>query len=241
MSGWQSGLCAAFLLSELLLTAGCHTAPMPTPEQTAQKFVEYVASGRVDDAYALLGDSYRARCNRDCFLRLAKAQQADAQRLRDAQPATPTRATHTTEVQLRDGSVLRLQEDPASAPSQPFSGKSEPGAVAMRFAQNPLDFYPQATPEQTVRSFVQAVQARRYDVLLQFVPSSLRESLTEAALRERFEGPTRALMESQLTALRAHWTEPFVIDGNVAKLPVGDGQEARLVLEDGQWRVQQLQ
>ncbi len=92
-----------------------------------------------------------------------------------------------------------------------------------------------------MHSFVRACNGKRYQALLRFVPKALAEQLSAEQLRQRFEGPTQAGLQTQLAALQKHWNEPFQIDGPTARLPTGEGQEVRLVLEQGRWRIAQLQ
>ena len=223
-----------------LIFAGCATARSPTPVPAAQHYLELTAGERPETAYALLDESFRRRCDRPCFARLTAAQREDARRaLADLRTGAPPRVEQIVELALPDGSALRLGQ--AEPPAIGADLKGAPSGGAYLFSQSPLEFYPQSTPEETVRSFARALQAQRYQALLRFVPRALAEQLTAEQLRARFEGTARAGLQAQLAVLQKHWNEPFQVDGATARLPLGEGQEVRLVLEQGRWRVAQLQ
>lgn len=233
-----------------LLLGGCATNRPKDAAATAQRYLELTASERPGAAYALLSEPFSARCDRACFARLAAAQREDARRaLADLRAGGEPRVDYTVELTLSDGTALNLRqadEGDAGSLSVPGGGgrrqKATPASPAgYLFSQNPLDFYPQSTPEEALRSFVRALGAGRYQALLRFVPKAVAEQLTVEQLRARFEGPARAGLQAQLAAVQRHWSEPFQVDGTTARLPLGEGQEVRLVLEQGRWRVAQLQ
>jgi hypothetical protein len=217
------------------LGPGCKTPHASSPLPTGQRYLELVAEGRLDAAYALLDESYRKKCDRTCFKRLAGEQRAEARRALDELRRGGTRVEESAALALPDGTALHLGRV-LGEPEAPRG--SEPASFVLQ--RNPLDFYPQSTPEETVRSFVRAVKARRYEVLVRFVPRGLSADLTAAQIQARFEGEGQAALARQLEALTRHWDEPFLVDEKSARLPVGDGQEVRLVLEEGRWRIVQL-
>ena len=237
----------AGMLVVLLGSPGCATTKQQDPVTFAQRYLELAAGEHVDAAYALLSESFRRRCDRTCFARLLASQHDEARHaVADLHTGGAARLEHNLEVAMPDGTALRLYQvgnPEVGAKSRTASSDRAPDgdAAGYRFSQNPLEFYPQSTPEEAVRSFVRAVNAGRYQALWRFVPKTVAEQLTVEQLRQRFEGPARASLQSQLTALQKHWNEPFQVDGTTARLPTGDGQEVRLVLEQGRWRITQLQ
>src|SRR6188474_161802 len=64
----------------------------------------------------------------------------------------------------------------------------------------------QRTPREALRSFVRAFDAGRYDLLLGFIPHRDRvrdgDELTEERLRQAWQGPQKAEVESLIEALR---------------------------------------
>ena len=222
-------LAALFSTAGLWLSIGCHRTPVADPLPSARRYLDLASDGQIEAAYALLSDEARARCDRACLTRLFISQRLELVQARAQVRAGEARVQKQAQLTLSDGTVLRL--------AQPEAGGG------YLFDDNPLDFYPQDTPERTLRSFIRAVESRRYEALLRFVPQSLEEQYTLDVLQKRFEGPGRPALLSQLAAITRHLSEPFTLDreGRIARLPVGDGKEARLVLEDGRWRVVQLE
>ena len=231
--GWR--VLGAFGLGAALVS-GCARPPSEPVLESTRGFLRDGTAARIDAAYARMGEEYKSRCDRDCFAReLDKARPELKRALEDVQ-AGKARVELAAQLTLPDGTALSLAQVP---PETPAAAKDAPDAFQL--TNNPLEFYPQGTPEQALRSFIRAVRARRYDVLLRFVPALLREQLTREQLTARFEGAKRPELERQLAAAEKHLAEPFVYEGTTARLPVGDGREARLVSEDGRWCVAQVE
>lgn len=237
------GLAALLLVG--LSSTSCHRAQRTDPLPVVRRYLDQTADGQVDAAYAALSDDFKRRCDRGCFARILTAQRPELIQARAQVRAGEARVETQARLTLGDGTVLQLVQ--AGEPPQEKEKEKEKGleraASPFLFAESPLEFYPQDTPERTLRSFMRAVQARRYEALLRFIPQSLEEQYTLATLRERFDGPGRTALIAQLDSIGRHLSEPFIFDkdGRLAKLPIGDGKEARLLFEDGRWRVLQLE
>ncbi len=212
-------------LLSLLLLAGCHPVlPGPAgPEATLDAYLDALSAHQLDRAYALLSTEYRATHDRASFERTLAASDAEhaAARLRKSAHTLTLQA----ELELPDGEKLPLVRE----------------GGAWRFQHDPLDFYPQGTPVEALRSFVRAVENHRYDVALRFVPERYRATLTVDKLRERWEGERRSELLGQLQAVRTHLGDPLEISGEEARLTVGERKQARLVKEGGAWKVETLE
>jgi hypothetical protein len=104
-----------------------------------------------------------------------------------------------------------------------------------------IDLYSQATPEAAASAFVRAVDNKRYDILLRFVPDSQREGLGEAQLRAAWEGEQKPDMLRLTEALKAALpTARFEVVGERATLAYGAGGTIELVREHGAWKVEEL-
>jgi len=207
------------LLFALCCAAGCH--PSPGPDATLSAYLAAVAAGRLDEAYGLLSAEYRHGHDRASFERGLSAQD----RKLAADKLHGARVALTAEVALPDGEGLPMVLEDG----------------AWRFARDPLDFYPQRTPTEALRSFLRAVDHKRWEVVLRFVPSRSRAGVTADKLRERWEGERRDEIHAQLETARTHLAEPFEITGDQARLPVGDRKQVKLVREDGVWRLEALE
>jgi hypothetical protein len=208
------------LVVVLLAAAGCTPHAAPGPVDTLHAFADAVRAGRTDDAYALMSADYKKTHDRDTFARsLGPADQRAAGRL--AKGRVELRA----EVELSDGERLALVQE----------------ADGWRFARDPLDLYPQRAPDEALRSFVRAVERKRWEVVLRFIPQRFRATITADSLKQRWEGDGAAEMKAQLDAAKAHFDEPMELAGDEARLPVGERKQVKLIREEGLWRVETLE
>jgi hypothetical protein len=199
---------------------GCTPRAPAGPTETLRAFADAVRAGRTDDAYALMSADYKKTHDRDAFARsLGPSDQRALQRL--AKGRIELRA----EVELADGERLALVQEPAG----------------WRFARDPLDIYPQRAPDEALRSFVRAVERKRWDVVLRFIPQRYRSTITADSLKERWEGAGAAELKAQLVVVKAHLDEPIELTGDEARLPVGERKQVKLVREEGLWKVESLE
>lgn len=231
---------------------GCAKNSDRDPLATALRYLSAAAAGDVETCYSLLAETTQSQCDRACLARILSRQRAEFRAARDelraymASGRSPTtQARYSALVRFRDGSELPLVQP--EAPSSP-TGRRSATSLAYQIGGNPLSFYPQATPDQALRSFLLAVERKRWDVLVSFLPRALAAPAAGVPysadqIRARFEGPAQSDIARQLTALRQHLGEPLKLtaQGNEARLPVGENREARLLLEEGSWRISQLE
>jgi hypothetical protein len=205
--------------------AACHP-PAPatgSPDAVLDAYLGALAAGKLDRAYALLASDYQKTHDRAAFERTVAA--ADAQKNAERLRRSAHRLELSAQLELPDGELLTLVKEDGE----------------WRFQHDPLDFYSQGTPLEALRSFVRAVENRRYEVALRFVPDRYRASLTVDKLRERWEGERRSELLGQLQAVRTHLGDPLQVSGDSARLTVGDRKQAVLVREDGVWKVESLE
>ncbi|HTB59928.1 MAG TPA: hypothetical protein VLC06_18780 [Polyangia bacterium] len=96
----------------------------------------------------------------------------------------------------------------------------------------------QATPRAAVRTFVRALDAHRYDVVLRLVPERYRVGLSAARLRTFWEGDHPDEHQRLLARIRAAVHGPLTETGDEARLSVAPDGEMRLVREAGQWKIE---
>lgn len=228
--GGRLGL-AAVAVGWLLGAAGCGGAgagPGADPAALLRRYLTRVQRGDLSGAYGLLSSSFRATCDLPCFKRRVAAEPGAAAAVLSQLRSGDYRVERSAAIGSLAG--LRLVGPPGGAGDMPWL-----------LSGDPLDFYPQDTPGAALRSFLLALERRRYDQVLRFVPPKLRGEVTETVLRQRWDGPERATLLLQVQAVRRHLHEPLIIDSGEARLPLGDRREARLLQEDGRWYVVQLQ
>jgi hypothetical protein len=188
---------------------------------------DYSAALRAHDysaAYDMMSEGFQAKHSREDYVRMMKESGPEV-----AQTAQMLSSQHksvdiTAEFNFGIGDTMRLVQEDGE----------------WRIASNPMAFYSQATPREALRSFVRAYSLRRWDVMLRFVPTKYRERMTVAKMRDQFEGAHREEIESMMNMIQANLDEPITDKGNEARMPYGDRFEVKFVLEEGRWKIQDL-
>jgi len=96
----------------------------------------------------------------------------------------------------------------------------------------------QATPRAAVQTFVRALDAHRYDIVLRLVPDRYRAGLTADRLRLFWEGEHKEEHQALLSRVRAAAGGPLTETGDEARLVVAPDRVVRLVREAGQWKIE---
>ncbi|HEY6477554.1 MAG TPA: hypothetical protein VI456_13315, partial [Polyangia bacterium] len=96
----------------------------------------------------------------------------------------------------------------------------------------------QATPRAAILTFIRAVDARRYDVLLRLVPDRYRSGLSVDRLRTFWEGEQKDEHRALLERMRAAAGASIVEVGDEARLELAPERQVRLVREAGQWKIE---
>lgn len=219
---WRSPLLALTLAGSALVgTSGCGGSSA-TPDTTVREFSEALRANRPRDAYDLLSEDYRQRVTFEEFEAYLTDHPDEARDIATLLTRIDGEAEVSAIVRYADGQELTLvQED-----------------GAWRITGNPANLYDQTTPRAAVRSFVRAMERRRYDIVLRLVPNASREGMDEARLRESFEGEGREEIERLLASLRANLDNPIEEVGDRATMSYGEGAAVQLVLEDGLWKIE---
>jgi len=214
-------LLASAVVTSVTLAGGC-AHKTEAPSATLATFGAALERGDYRAAYALTSIGYRSRTTYDAF---AAALTADAagtkafgRRAAAAAPHVPPRVEIPLE--LGDTVPLVLEQGQWRVDGPAF----EP--------------WGQGTPRAALRTFVRALEAKRYDILLRLAPRRYRGELTADRLRRYWEEERREDGPPLLGRLRAGLTAPIAEMGDEAHLPLGADREARLVREDGLWRVE---
>jgi hypothetical protein len=176
-------------------------------------------------AYEMMSESFRAKYSKDEFVRMMKDSGRDAGETASRIAKGHKAIEVSAEFSYGYGDTMRLvQED-----------------GVWRIASNPLEFYSQATPRDALRSFVRAYHLKRWDMMLRFVPSKYRERMTVKQMREQFEGPQREQIATMMKMVEANLDAPIAERGKgEARMAYGERAEVKFTLEDGLWKVQDL-
>lgn len=198
---------------------GC--AAHARPDAAVHAYADALERGDVEAAWSMLAPDARARYTHDEFAEALRASPDENRRT--------ARALREAAPQARVGAIVRYDDGEM---------RLVRAGEVWRIDVDPLDFYPQGTPRDALRSFVRAVERRRYDVLLRLAPEKWQRAMTVEDLRRDFEGPRRAELDALLRALKSRLGEAIAGDGDRATLRYGDGAEVRFVREGQVWKVE---
>jgi len=82
-----------------------------------------------------------------------------------------------------------------------------------------------------------AAELKRYDVLLRFVPNQWRAEMTEAKVREQFEGEKKDDVAQMIRLITANLDNPIEQEGDKAHMTYGDRYDVKFIREDGVWKI----
>jgi hypothetical protein len=206
----------------LVLVAALACAHKPEgPAATLQDFGAALGRNDVRGAYALTSADFQKRTPYDAFAAGLGSNTADTSAYGKRVADGAARVAPRVDLQLPQGDTVTLVLE----------------AGRWRIDGPPPDPWGQRTPRAALRTFVRALGARRYDIVLRLVPRRHRVDLTADKLRQYWEArpdETRAL----LTRLQAALAAPIVESGDEAHMPYGPEQEVFFVREDGIWRIE---
>ena len=212
------------LLSALTLPLlGCGSGrPADDPSSVLKVYARALAEGRPDDAYRLLSDEARRGVSLEAFRRMVKDNPEEVREIGKAlaRPTGPPVVTAT--VTSPNGQELQLVLE---------NGRWKVEATA-------IELYAQDSPRHAVQGFVRALERRRYDVILRYVPDGHKEGLDAAKLKGSWEGHDKDEMEQVLAALKQALPAASIEEtGERAAMSYGAGT-LQLVREHGLWKIE---
>lgn len=213
---------ASVLIGLALFASACATPRAEDPQSVLRAYATALEQGRSDDAYRLLSDDARRGISLEAFRRISKDNPDEVREIGRAlaRPTSPPLVTAT--VTGGDGEQLVLVLENGKWKLDPAS----------------LDFYAQDTPKHVVMGFVRALERRRFDVVLRYIPDAHREGFDAERLKKAWEGPDKEEMLHVLTALKqALPTASIEETGDRATMPYGAGT-LQLVRERGLWKIE---
>jgi hypothetical protein len=192
------------------------------PAATIDAFGAALERGDFRAAYAMTSADTRKRIPYEAFAATlgADANQTRAlgRRMGDEAAKLPIRV----EVRLGLGEVVTLVREDGQ----------------WRIDGEVFDPWGQGSPRAALRTFIRALDGRRYDILLRLAPARYRGELSADKLRQYWEEERKDERLSLLSRLRAAAGAPIVETGDEAHMPYGPEQEAHFVREDGRWKVE---
>lgn len=204
--------------------AGCASSGQAAnnPQSVLHSYARALEDGQADAAYRLLSDEARRGISLEAFRRMVADDPDGARGIGRAlqRPTAPPLVTAT--VTSPNGRELSLVLE---------DGRWRIDATA-------IDLYAQDTPRHAISGFVRAVEHKRYDVVMRYVPDAHKEGLDPAKLQAAWEGHEKDEMQQIIAAIKqAAPAGPIEEAGNRATMPYGAGN-VQLVREHGLWKVE---
>ncbi|MBL8610978.1 MAG: hypothetical protein JNL38_26790 [Myxococcales bacterium] len=215
---------AALLVLPCAFGIGCSAAKPEGPDAVLRAYARALDEGRAEDAYRMLSEEARRGVSLEAFKRMMKDNPEEVREIARAleRPTAPPVVTAT--VTGPGGQELELVLE---------NGRWKVEATA-------VDLYAQDTPRHAVQGFVRALERKRYDVLMRYVPDAHREGLDPAKLKGAWEGHDKEEMMQVLSALKqALPTAQFEETGDRAAMAYGAGT-MQLVRERGLWKIEEF-
>lgn len=203
-----------------LAWAGCPQRMAP-PRQALN---DYVAALRAKDfgrAYGLLSRSFRKEYDRAEFIRFLRAHPKEVARTVADLKSKPERVRVAARFEWGPGQRLRLVREKSG----------------WRLALDPVTLYSQRTPRVALRSFLRALEHRRYKVLLRFVPRKWRRVMTVRDVKRLYEGKQAKDTKRLISNLRANLDNRIAVKGDRAEMLYGDQYKVQFLREDGSWKI----
>jgi hypothetical protein len=204
--------------------AGCAGAQRPggDPQSVLRDYARALQDGQADQAYRLLSDEARRGVSLEAFRRLVKDDPEGVREIGRALERPTAAPVVTATVTSPGGQELHLVLE----------------AGTWRVDASTIDLYAQDTPRHAIQGFVRAVEHKRYDVVMRYVPDSHKEGLDANKLKDAWEGHDKDEIEQVLTGVRQALPSATIEEtGERATMPYGAGA-MQLVREHGLWKIE---
>jgi hypothetical protein len=203
---------------------GCaHGADAPvTPEDTIRAFALALDRNDFDAAYGLMSDDYRGRVGLPQFKRQLRENPQEMLEISAALGHVREPAQEQAVISYDDDEELLLRR----------SGDR------WYISTNVVDFYDQSTPRAALRSFVRAMERKRYDVVMRLIPEADKEGITTDRMEQAWAGEEREQVERMLGTLREHLDAPIEVLGTRATMPYGEHVRVQFVREGAVWKIE---
>jgi hypothetical protein len=215
-------LVAALTPLSLASFSGCIGLRTDDPEGVLHAYAHALEDGRSDDAYRMLSDEARRGLSLDAFRRMVRDGSDEVREIGHALSRPTAPPLVTAKVTAPSGQEVDMVME---------NGTWKVEATA-------IDLYAQDSPRHAVQGFVRALERKRYDVILRYVPDAHKEGLDAAKLKSAWEGHDKEEMEQVLAALKQSLPSAAIEEtGESAQMPYGAGV-LRLVREHGVWKIE---
>jgi hypothetical protein len=204
------------------LASGCIGLRADDPESVLHAYAHALEEGRAEDAYRMLSEDARRTVSLEAFRRMVHDSGDDVREIGQAlsRPTSPPVVTASVTAPSGEEVDLVLERG---------TWKVEATAI---------DLYAQDSPRHAVQGFVRALERKRYDMILRYVPDAHKEGLDAAKLKSAWEGNDKEEMDQVLAALKQSLPNAAIEEtGESAQMPYGAGT-LKLVREHGLWKIE---
>ncbi|MEL6177354.1 MAG: hypothetical protein AAFS10_00305 [Myxococcota bacterium] len=206
------------MLALFVVVSACGST---TPQDTLSLYATAIDRDQPELAWSLLSPEVREQTDYDTFVlnwERYKKQMAPIINSMRSSARSPARVRAKVEYSDYDTLQLRLTKD------------------GWKITDGLFRFYAQDTPRQTVISFVRAMEGRRFDIVMRFIPSEYAQHMTPDDLKADFERRPDEINE-MIDALKANMYNPIQTRKDHAYMQYGE-REITLVLEGDVWKVE---
>lgn len=212
----------AVVVSLSLLAFGCASGHAEDPHSVLRAYSRALDEGRSEDAYRMLSEEARRGISLEAFRRMVKDNPEEVREIARALARPTATPVVTATVTSGNGQELQLVLE---------NGKWKVEATA-------IDLYAQDTPRHAIQGFVRAVERKRYDVVLKYVPDTHREGLDAAKLKGAWEGHDKEEIEQVVASLKQALPSAQIEEtGDRATMAYSQGT-MQLVRERGLWKIE---
>jgi hypothetical protein len=205
-------------------TAACDAGLYPAndPQSVIRAYARDLEDGRADAAYRLLSDEARRGISLEAFRRMMADDPEGVReigRSLERPTATPVVSAIVT-----------------SPSGQELNLALEDGHWRIDGAA--IDLYAADTPRRAIEGFVRAVERKRFDIVMHYVPETHKEGLDAAKLQAAWEGPEKDEIAQVIAGLKQALPSATVEEsGERATMAYGAGT-LQLVREHGLWKIE---
>jgi hypothetical protein len=209
------------VLGALALSA-CAAQRANDPSSVLRAYAQALEEGRADDAYASLSDEARRGISLEAFRRMVKDDPEGVREVAHALERPTATPVVTATVTSPSGQELNLVLE---------DGK-------WRIDASTIDLYAQDTPRHAIQGFIRAIEHKRYDMVMRYVPDAHKEGLDASKLQTAWEGHEKQEIEQVVGGLKQALPSATIEEtGERATMPYGAGA-MQLVKEHGLWKIE---
>jgi hypothetical protein len=205
-------------------TAGCDAGlyPASDPQSVIRAYARDLEDGRADAAYRLLSDEARRGISLEAFRRMVSDDPEGVREIGRSLERPTAVPVVTAIVTSPSGQELNLALEDGH----------------WRIDGSAIDLYAADTPRRAIEGFVRAVERKRFDIVMHYVPETHREGLDAATLQAAWEGPEKDEIAQVIAGLKQALPGAAIEEsGERATMAYGAGT-LQLVREHGLWKIE---